>query len=77
LLLLRVYRAAISPALTAVFGPMGFGCRFSPTCSEYAMQAIRRHGVIKGGWLTLGRLGRCHPWGKHGSDPVPEAPCHH
>lgn len=71
----RAYRFAISPVLTAVFTPLGFGCRFRPTCSEYAAEAVRSHGVIKGTWLTLRRLGRCHPWGGSGYDPVPPA-CH-
>ncbi|MBR6231571.1 MAG: membrane protein insertion efficiency factor YidD [Alphaproteobacteria bacterium] len=46
-------------------------CRFQPTCSEYARQAIEIHGCIKGTWLTLKRLLKCHPWGKSGYDPVP------
>jgi len=69
---LRVYRAAISPALTAVFAPLGFGCRFTPTCSEYALQAVRQHGAVKGAALAARRLCRCHPWGASGYDPVPE-----
>jgi putative membrane protein insertion efficiency factor len=68
----RVYRRAISPVLTAVFVPLGFGCRFSPTCSEYAMEAVRVHGAIKGCGLALGRICRCQPWGGSGPDPVPE-----
>lgn len=47
-------------------------CRFTPTCSEYAAQALERFGVFKGGALTVRRLLRCHPWGGHGYDPVPE-----
>ena len=46
-------------------------CRYSPTCSQYAIIAIERHGAIKGGWLAVKRLLRCHPWGNHGHDPVP------
>jgi len=69
--LARVYRAAISPVLTAVFTPLGFGCRFTPTCSRYAIEAVQTHGAIKGCGLTLGRLCRCQPWGGSGEDPVP------
>ncbi|ARU16866.1 membrane protein insertion efficiency factor YidD [Croceicoccus marinus] len=46
-------------------------CRFTPSCSEYAIQALRKHGAIKGGWLATKRLLRCHPWGGCGHDPVP------
>ncbi|MGM9760395.1 MAG: membrane protein insertion efficiency factor YidD [Parabacteroides sp.] len=46
-------------------------CRFTPTCSEYAVQAVRKYGPFRGGWLTLKRLLRCHPWGGSGYDPVP------
>jgi uncharacterized protein len=63
-LLIRFYQLAISPLL----GPR---CRYHPTCSEYAIEALRRYGIIKGGWLTIRRLGRCHPWGGSGHDPVP------
>src|SRR5438874_1279410 len=68
---LRIYRAAISPILSAIFCPLGFGCRFDPTCSQYAVEAVRRHGSIRGGILTVRRLCRCHPWGGCGDDPVP------
>jgi putative membrane protein insertion efficiency factor len=67
----RIYRAAISPVLTAVFTPLGFGCRFHPTCSQDAADAIRTHGACKGTWLAARRLCRCHPWGGSGYDPVP------
>jgi len=46
-------------------------CRYSPSCSQYAIEAFERHGVLKGGWLAIKRLGRCNPWGGHGHDPVP------
>lgn len=62
--LIRVYQRVISP----LFPP---SCRFTPTCSNYALQAIERHGVAKGGWLALKRIGRCHPWNPGGYDPVP------
>jgi uncharacterized protein len=67
----RIYRTIISPVLTAVFTPLGFGCRFHPTCSQYAAEAIRTHGACKGTLLALGRVCRCHPWGSSGHDPVP------
>lgn len=62
---IRVYQMVLSPWL----GP---ACRFQPTCSEYMMGAFRTHGVMGGGWLALRRLGRCHPLGGEGFDPVPE-----
>jgi hypothetical protein len=58
------YRYAISPLL-------GGNCRFQPSCSAYAEEALRKYGAFKGGWLTLKRIGRCHPWGGSGYDPVP------
>lgn len=62
--LLRFYRLAISPWL-------GGNCRFDPTCSSYAIEALRVHGIFKGTWLAIHRIGRCHPWGGSGYDPVP------
>jgi len=64
LAVIRFYRLAISP-----FTPPA--CRFSPTCSAYALEAVDRHGAVKGGWLALRRLFRCHPFGGKGYDPVP------
>jgi putative membrane protein insertion efficiency factor len=64
--LISVYQYAISPFL-------GNNCRFHPTCSCYAQQAISRHGVVRGGWLSLRRISRCHPWHEGGIDPVPES----
>jgi len=63
--IIRFYSFAISPLL-------GANCRFEPTCSAYAAEAIRRHGGFRGGWLALRRIARCHPWGGSGYDPVPE-----
>ena len=68
----RLYRWTISPAQVFIFGPTG-GCRFEPTCSAYALEAVRRHGAVAGSWLTAKRLCRCHPWGGCGHDPVPDA----
>jgi putative membrane protein insertion efficiency factor len=61
---IRLYRFVISPVL----GP---SCRYLPTCSEYALTALEQHGLLRGSWLTVRRLGRCHPWGGSGYDPVP------
>jgi putative membrane protein insertion efficiency factor len=62
--LLTFYKNAISPYLMPA-------CRYHPTCSEYGMEAIRKHGPFKGGWLTIKRVLSCNPWGGHGHDPVP------
>lgn len=70
LIMIAIYRAAISPLLVAMFGR---ACRFEPTCSEYAALAIRRHGIVRGGAMAAKRLARCHPLGAHGYDPVPAA----
>ena len=59
-----IYQRLISPLTPA-------SCRFTPTCSQYAAEAVTKHGPFKGGWLALKRLARCHPWGDHGYDPVP------
>jgi len=68
--LLRVYKWTLSPFLAFIAGPGG-GCRFEPTCSEYAVQAMEVHGLARGSWLALKRVCRCHPWGGMGYDPVP------
>lgn len=62
--LVRLYQLAISPFL-------GRSCRFHPTCSEYAIDALKRHGPGRGLWLAMRRIGRCHPWHPGGFDPVP------
>jgi len=62
----RFYQLAISPWTPA-------SCRFTPTCSAYAIGALEEHGTLRGTWLALRRIGRCHPWGGFGHDPVPEA----
>lgn len=67
--LIRFYRHAISP----MFPP---ACRYTPTCSQYAIEAISRHGLIRGGLLAAKRILRCHPWGGSGYDPVPEKTPH-
>ncbi len=62
--LIKFYQLCISP-----FTPPS--CRFTPTCSQYALEALRKHGLFKGGWLAFRRILRCHPWGGSGYDPVP------
>ena len=62
--LVQLYRYTLSPLL----GPR---CRFDPGCSEYCLQALAKHGAVRGLWLTVRRLSRCHPWGGSGYDPVP------
>ncbi|MCF8254552.1 MAG: membrane protein insertion efficiency factor YidD [Bacteroidia bacterium] len=64
LLLIKLYQGLISPLLPNA-------CRYTPTCSEYTVEAIEKHGVLRGIWLGVKRIGRCHPWGGHGHDPVP------
>ena len=64
---LRGYQRWISPAL----GPR---CRFAPSCSRYAVEALERHGLLRGTWLTVRRVARCHPWNPGGHDPVPGTP---
>jgi len=62
--LIWIYQKVLSPLI----GPK---CRFTPTCSHYAMEAFKKHGVFKGFWLSVKRIARCHPWGGSGYDPVP------
>ncbi|MEJ7767574.1 MAG: membrane protein insertion efficiency factor YidD [Chitinophagaceae bacterium] len=62
--LIRLYQLIISPWL-------GSKCRYSPTCSHYGIEALKKYGLFKGIWLTVKRIARCHPWGGHGYDPVP------
>ncbi len=63
--MVRFYQFAISPW-------MGSNCRYQPTCSSYMIEALKEHGLLKGLWLGTKRIGRCHPWGGHGYDPVPK-----
>ncbi|MFV0415719.1 MAG: membrane protein insertion efficiency factor YidD [Chthoniobacterales bacterium] len=70
LCLIRVYRFIFSPLLHCLAGP-GCGCRFEPSCSAYAFEAVQSHGAGYGGFLALKRICRCHPWGGCGYDPVP------
>jgi hypothetical protein len=65
ILLIRFYQVAISPYTPAT-------CRFYPTCSSYSLEALKVHGLLKGGWLSIKRIGKCHPWGGSGYDPVPK-----
>ncbi|WP_115122965.1 membrane protein insertion efficiency factor YidD [Marinirhabdus gelatinilytica] len=62
--LIRVYQRAISPIFPST-------CRYQPTCSHYGVEALQKHGLFKGGWLTIKRIASCHPWGGSGYDPVP------
>ncbi|HET7360759.1 MAG TPA: membrane protein insertion efficiency factor YidD [Salinimicrobium sp.] len=63
--LVKGYQYFISPIIPA-------SCRFTPTCSQYILEALRRYGALKGSWLGIKRIARCHPWGGSGYDPVPE-----
>ena len=64
IIIIRIYQLTISPLL-------GSNCRFLPTCSEYARESLKSYGLIKGSFLTFKRIGKCHPWGDHGYDPIP------
>ncbi|MBO9153226.1 membrane protein insertion efficiency factor YidD [Chitinophaga sp. MAH-28] len=64
IILIKLYQWCISPWL-------GSRCRYTPTCSQYGLEAFKKHGPFKGGWLTVKRILSCNPWGGHGYDPVP------
>ncbi len=64
ILLIKIYQYTLSPFI-------GRNCRYTPTCSNYGIEAIRKYGAIKGGWLTIKRVASCNPWGGSGYDPVP------
>jgi putative membrane protein insertion efficiency factor len=70
--LIRGYQKTVSPVLPALFGPAACGCRFHPTCSQYAVEAVRAHGALAGSWLAVRRIAKCHPLNEGGFDPVPE-----
>lgn len=63
ILLVKIYQGAISPLLPNA-------CRYTPTCSQYMIEALHKHGLIKGGWMGIKRILRCNPWGGHGHDPM-------
>ncbi|MFZ2323419.1 MAG: membrane protein insertion efficiency factor YidD [Ignavibacteriaceae bacterium] len=64
ILLIKIYQLFISPIFPS-------SCRYTPTCSHYTMEALKKYGIFKGGWLGVKRISRCHPWGGSGYDPVP------
>lgn len=68
--LVHLYRYLLSPLLPGA-------CRYTPSCSQYGLEALRTHGAFRGGYLTLKRILSCHPWGGHGHDPVPQSPKKH
>ncbi len=63
--LIRIYQLIVSPYIPS-------SCRYHPTCSEYGVEALRKYGAVKGTWLAVKRIARCHPWSRGGYDPVPE-----
>jgi len=65
IILIKLYKYVISPITPA-------SCRHTPTCSNYSIEALQKHGLFRGGWLAIKRFSKCHPWGTHGFDPVPE-----
>ena len=64
ILLIKIYQLLISPLFPS-------SCRYTPTCSHYTMEALKKYGLLKGGWLGIKRISSCHPWGGSGYDPVP------
>jgi putative membrane protein insertion efficiency factor len=64
IVLIKIYQLLVSPLIPP-------SCRFTPTCSHYSLEALKKYGILKGGWLSLRRIIRCHPWGGSGYDPVP------
>jgi len=62
--LIKIYQVIVSPLFPS-------SCRFVPTCSQYSVEALRKYGLFKGGWLTIKRISKCHPWGGNGYDPLP------
>jgi uncharacterized protein len=64
ILIIKMYQLLISPILPS-------NCRYQPTCSHYTVEALKKYGIFKGGWLGIKRISRCHPWGSSGYDPVP------
>ena len=71
-ILIKLYQWLVSPVLNSFMPLTPSGCRYLPSCSHYAHEAIDRHGAFAGGWLALRRILRCHPWGGEGYDPVPD-----
>ncbi|MGB5848936.1 MAG: membrane protein insertion efficiency factor YidD [Ignavibacteriaceae bacterium] len=64
IIIIKIYQVLVSPLFPS-------SCRYSPTCSHYTAEALKKHGLFKGGWLGIKRISKCHPWGGNGYDPVP------
>ncbi|MCG6912894.1 membrane protein insertion efficiency factor YidD [bacterium BMS3Abin03] len=64
IILIKIYQLLVSPLFSS-------SCRYTPTCSHYTLEALKKYGIFKGGWLGIKRISRCHPWGGSGYDPVP------